>query len=169
MIAQINYYQQLIAGVLLLATCGCQPSSATSKNALLQADPELLVERGKIQFIADSTIGLRLAKQQSLPCLLFFTADWCTFCHQMEETAFADRVVGKLAQQFVCVLVDADQEPGICQQYAIEGFPTVQFIAADGRRLQRLIGRQSTQQLVSGMQSALERLAWQENADSIRR
>ncbi len=165
-ILKTNFAHLLLIAFPLLASFGCQPSSTNSVQMPLQVDPQLLVERGQIRFIADSTVGHQLAKQQGKPCLLFFTAEWCTFCHQMEATAFADPEIGKLAKQFVCILVDADREPTVCQEYAIEGFPTVQFVAANGRRLHRLVGRQSKPQLESGMQAALERLAWLENTQN---
>ncbi len=146
--------------IVLLAAIGCQPAVPSPVNALQQIDPQKIVGRGQIRFVTDSSLGCQLAKQQGMPCLLFFTAEWCTFCHQMEETAFADPEIGKLAKSFVCVLVDADREPKFCEEYGIEGFPTVQFLAADGRRLRRLVGRQSTPDLKSGMLAALERMAW---------
>ncbi len=158
-----NYIANLLLIVPLLASSGCQPAATNPITTLQQVDPQLLVERGQLRFVADSKTGQQLAKHQRKPCLLFFTAEWCTFCHQMETTAFADPTIGKLAEQFVCVLVDADREPDVCREYAIEGFPTVQFLAADGRRLHRLVGRQSTPQLATGMQAALERMAWLDN------
>ena len=155
----------LLLLLLLLAGCGRQPSNGNSIDALQQVNPDLLVERGQLRFIANANTGRQLAKSQGLPCLLFFTAEWCTFCHEMEMTAFADPAVSQLAKNFVCVLVDADREPEICQHFAIRGYPTVQFLATDGRRLHQLVGRQSTSNLIAGMQAALERLAWLESAD----
>ncbi len=150
-------------GLLLLAALGCAPSAAKPQNALQGVDPKSVVERGQLRFIDDSVLGRRVANERGLPCLLFFTAQWCTYCHQMEATAFQDRSVGKLAKQFVCVLVDADREPAVCQEYAIDGFPTILFLAADGRPLHRLVGRQPTPELISGMQAALQRVAWLED------
>ncbi len=165
MFEEPNRFRSAWLALLLLAVVGCQPGPTTpgngvSGNVLQQVDPQLLVQRGQLQFVTDSKVGSQLAKQQGLPCLLFFTAEWCTFCHQMEATAFADPAIGKLAKNFVCVLVDADREPDFCQKYEIDGFPTVQFLAADGRRLHRLVGRQSAVDLTAGMQAALERMAW---------
>ena len=171
--------QRPLIGLLLLASFGCQPSrsdpsevnSTQEKNVAgqCQVDPTLLLRRGPIQFIAHSAAGQQLAKQKNLPCLLFFTAEWCNFCQQMKATAFSDDSVDQLAQHFVCVLVDADREAEICRQYSIDGFPTVQFLAADGRRLHRLVGRQSSSALAAGMQAALLRLAWIENTERQRR
>lgn len=144
----------------LLAVAGCQQAATTPSEALQSVDPALLVQRGQLRFVADAATGRQLANQQGLPCLLFFTAEWCTFCHQMEETAFSDPAIARLADNFVCVLVDADREPGLCQEFNISGYPTVQFLSADGRKLHRLVGKQSTHGLSVGMQAALERLAW---------
>lgn len=149
--------------LFLLAVAGCQQSATDSILTLSDVDPRLVVERGGLQFVADSNVGRQLAAGQKSPCLLFFTAKWCTFCHQMEEAAFADPAIRELAERFVCVLVDADREPEVCRQFAVRGYPTVQFLAADGRQLHSLVGRQSASQLASGMQAALERLAWLDN------
>ena len=141
--------------LMLLAIVGCQPNATTSN-----LNTQQIVQRGSIRFVTDSQAGRQFAKQQGRPCLLFFTAEWCTFCHQMEATTFADPAIGELAKDFVCVLVDADREPEVCRDFAIRGYPTVQFLAADGRQLQRLVGRQPTPKLAAGMQAALERVAW---------
>jgi len=153
----------------MLANTGCQPSDTKSGAALAQVGSSVLVQRGLIHFIADSTRGRQLAKQQGLPCLLFFTAEWCTYCRQMETTTFADPTISKLAQRFVCVLVDADREPEVCRQFAIDGYPTVQFLTNNGRSLHRLVGRQPPREFAAGMQAALERFAWLEHAESLRR
>lgn len=153
----------------VIALVGCQDNVTQRDTGLSTVDPQWIVDRGGVQFVADSVVGLELAARQKRPCLLFFTAEWCTYCHQMEETAFVDPKIKQLAEQFVCVLVDADREPTVCREYAVRGYPTVQFLAADGRKLHSLMGRQSTSQLASGMQAALERLAWLENGRTISR
>ncbi len=152
----------LVSALLLLASMGCQQ---TTIDPAQQIDSQLLVQRGQIRFVADSVQGRQFAKQQGLPCLLFFTADWCTYCHQMEATAFVDPTITKLAKNFVCILVDADRESNVCQQFGIQGYPTVQFLAADGHSLHRLVGRQTTPKLAAGMQAALQRIAWLGTAD----
>ena len=141
-------YFTLVGGVV-----GCSDSTG----------PQLVSQHGNLQFVHDAAAGRQLARQQSLPCLLFFTAEWCTYCHKMEEDAFVDARVASLAEQFVCVLVDADREAEVCQQFGINGYPTVLFVSADGRQLHRLVGLQSASQLARGMQAALQRLAWLDN------
>ena len=101
-----------------------------------------------------------MAAEKNMPCLLFFTADWCTYCHEMEDTAFIDPQVAKMSENFVCVLVDADREKEVCGQFSISGYPTIQFVSSKGRVLNRLVGRQSATELVAGMRAALKRFAW---------
>ena len=61
--------------------------------------------------------------------LIFFTAQWCRFCHQMADEAFTHPQVVSLSEHFVCVLVDADSEPEICRKFGVTGYPTIQFVS----------------------------------------
>jgi len=155
-------YGVLMGALALLAAVGCGGigSDAAIPAILQNVDPSLIVRRGQLYFVQDPAAGRELAEKKGLPCLLFFTADWCTFCRQMEATAFEDSSVAALADNFVCVLVDADREPKICQDFQVPGYPTIQFIAANGTQLHRLVGRQSAPDLAHGMQAALKRFAW---------
>ena len=91
--------------------------------------------------------------------LVFFTAEWCHFCHQMADEAFTHPQVVTLAQQFVCVLVDADAEPEACKQFRVQAFPTVQFVSARGIPLNRVVGKKPGHQLMMAMQAALQSVA----------
>jgi len=148
--------------LLALAVSGCQRAEHHSAppEVLAEIGPQLLTSRGKLQFVKNVEAGYRLADEKGLPCLLFFTADWCTYCHEMEETAFVDREVAQLADNFICVLVDADLEKEVCEQFSVSGYPTIQFVSSSGRVLNRLVGLQSAQELMTGMQAALKRFAW---------
>ena len=148
--------------VLLAAVCvGCGQAGVETKPAYLAELEARFVERhGQLYFVNDVKTGCHLATQHGMPCLFFFTAEWCTFCHRMADTAFADAAVGLLGQNFVCVLVDADRERDLCAYFAVTGFPTVEFVSPQGQSLHRLVGQQSPANLVVGMQAALGRFAW---------
>ncbi len=148
--------------VLIAALCvGCgQAGVDTKPDFLTGVDPGLLERHGQLYFVNDVQTGCQLSKQRGLPCLFFFTAEWCTFCHRMADTAFADSAVGELGQNFVCVMVDADRERDLCSYFSVTGFPTVEFVSPQGQSLHRLVGQQSPANLVAGMQAALGRFAW---------
>ncbi len=117
------------------------------------------VVRGAIQFVQGYGEGYELAKKTDRPMLLFFTAQWCHFCHQMEQDAFVDESVSSLAKRFVCILVDADLEPEVCKTFDVRGYPTILFMTSRGVPLNQLTGRRSANQLVSQMEAALEAAA----------
>ncbi len=91
--------------------------------------------------------------------LLFFTAQWCQYCHQMAAEAFTNPQVVGLSEKFVCVLVDADSQPEICRQFHVSAFPTVQFVSPQGFLLNRIEGKRPGHQVMMAMQSALQTAA----------
>jgi uncharacterized protein YyaL (SSP411 family) len=91
--------------------------------------------------------------------LLFFTASWCEYCHQMAEEAFTHPQVVGLSGQFVCVLIDADAEPNVCRQFEVTGYPTIQFLSPRGVPLNRVVGKQPGHQVMMAMQAALQHVA----------
>lgn len=154
-------FRLLLTGVLMLASVGCidQPTERLP-TALRDVSPQQLERHGNLTFVRDPRLGFELAAKHHLPCLLFFTAEWCTYCHQMEQTTFSDKRVSELADEFVCILINADRQPKICRHFEVSGFPTVQFVASDGQSLEKLVGRQSAKKLIAGMRAASERFAW---------
>jgi thioredoxin-like negative regulator of GroEL len=112
-----------------------------------------------LAFVEGYQAGLARGQSANKPMLVFFTAEWCTFCRQMAEEAFCDGQVTKLADQFVCVLVDADREEQVCRQFNVRGYPTVVFLSPRGTPLNRATGKQSAAQLVIEMHSALQAVA----------
>jgi thiol:disulfide interchange protein len=152
--------------VLLASACAGCGSSGTDpvQDHLAGVDAQFLERHGQLTFVNNVEVGYKLAQERGMPCLFFFTAKWCTFCQRMATTAFPDAQVGQLGQNFVCVLVDADREQGVCQYFAVSGYPTVEFISPQGQPLHRLIGQQSPADLAAGMQAALGRFAWLSNS-----
>ena len=157
----VSFTVAALLATLLMLSLGCtQRTAEDTPQSLHGVSPELVSKLGELHFIRDVETGFAQAEARGLPCLLFFTADWCTYCHQMEETAFRDPAVIKLAEAFVCIKVDADQYPGLCRQFEVTGFPTIQFLASDRRELHRLVGRQTAGSLATGMRAASQRFAW---------
>ena len=142
---------------------GCKPAtgSASSPNATT-LDASQVTRRGSLQFVRGWELGRRVATERGRPCLVFFTAHWCTYCRRMEETTFNDAAVVQAASQFVCVLVDADAEPEVCRRLQVSGYPTVELISPTGTSLGRMTGWQSAPGFVHSLKAALHRYAWLE-------
>ncbi len=140
-----------------VATKTAEPPSPTIAPPL-EAPPSRAA-RGKLEFVEGYGRGYAQAVSQHKPMLVFFTAPWCHFCHQMADEAFTHPQVVRLADRFVCILVDADREPEVCGQFEVTGYPTIQFISPRGVPLDRMMGKKSGRQLISAMQAALQNLS----------
>jgi hypothetical protein len=53
-----------------------QPASAGMQHTKL--DATMVAERGSIKFVKGWELGRRVAAERGQPCLVFFTASWCT-------------------------------------------------------------------------------------------
>src|SRR5690606_5318434 len=121
--------------------------------------PQVEQHTGQIRFVRGFDAGMKYAASVQMPVLLFFTAEWCHFCHQMADDAFTNPQVVGLSERFVCVLIDADAEPEVCKRFRVQGFPTVQFLTPAGAQLNRLVGKKPSHQVMMAMQAALQNLA----------
>jgi thioredoxin-like negative regulator of GroEL len=172
-----------LAWVAIMLTAGCEvrsgadskPAAADSAateslEAPAEASAGVAVTRGGLQFVTGYHRGFELAREQHKPMLVFFTAEWCTYCHQMEADAFKQDPVVNLSKQFVCILVDADCEPNVCRDFRVKGYPTIQFLSPRGVPLNRITGKQPGPQLVMQMQAALQAVARRDGAgEAVRR
>lgn len=167
---------------LLLAGCEARMESAAAPPNAQQAQPPAETEtapapsvaapqlaRGNLNFVDGYARGLALAQSTHKPMLVFFTAEWCRFCHQMADEAFTQPQVVALAEHFVCVLVDADAHPDVCRQFRVQAFPTVQFVSSRGVPLNRVVGKKPGHQLMMSMQAALQSVARRPAAAEVER
>ena len=154
-----------------LMAVGCNHEPGVSNDAGrdgTEAQPADENPGGSLRFINGYHAGVDEALTRKKPMLLFFTARWCRYCQQMAEEAFAQDHISDLSRQFVCVSVDADDEPGVCQEFLVTAFPTVLFISPGGVPLNRVSGKQPARQLAAEMHAALGAVARLEGGESRR-
>ncbi len=87
----------------------------------------------------DEPAALARAKAEHRPVILDFSADWCTACKELDQTAWSDPRVREEAARFVAVKLDGtDDTPefqALTAKYGIVGMPTVLFIDSRGREV----------------------------------
>ncbi len=85
--------------------------------------------------------AFELAKRTGRPILLDIGASWCHWCHVMDEGTYSDGEVARLlAEHFVAVKVDRDQNPEVDRRYQRRvgaltgegGWPLTGFLTPDG-------------------------------------
>lgn len=85
--------------------------------------------------------AFKLARETGRPILLDIGAAWCHWCHVMDEGTYSDREVSRLiAQGFVAVKVDRDENPEVDRRYQKQvnaltgegGWPLTAFLTPQG-------------------------------------
>jgi thiol-disulfide isomerase/thioredoxin len=165
-----------LLGAVTLAGCGSRSEPATSPQrepapAASQSSveptraPRPFGSRGsahndaRMNFVHGYAEGYRQSQATGRPMLVFFTAEWCPYCHQMASEAFGQQSVVAMSQKFICVEIDADAEPDVCQQFRVQAFPIVQFVSIRGVPLNRLVGKKPGHEVMVAMQAALQSVA----------
>lgn len=168
---------QSILSLVLAAAVGCeisdeqlpiaspgQPSAAAEQAPLVPVTRPAsaavtTIRKGQLPFVQGFAAGLEQARAENRPMLVFFTAEWCGYCHQLADDAFCNPEVLALAQNFCCVLVDGDAEPATVSRFEVRGFPTIQFLSPSGVPLNRVTGKRPAAEIVQEMQAALHAVA----------
>lgn len=105
-----------------------------------------------------------VARTTNKPLMLYFTADWCPPCHQLDAEVFGNAAVAaEINERFIPVkVVDRQREEGntanvdaLERHYNVTGFPIVQFVDVTGRPLARMEGFRGVAEFERVMGTAL--------------
>jgi protein disulfide-isomerase len=112
--------------------------------------------------------GFTEARTSGKPLLLFFTADWCPPCHDLELDFFrSSHFVKRVEGDFVPVrVVDRMREDGhnspevqkLKDSAGISGFPTLLIVHADGEAAVRSVGYSSRGDTLAFLTEGVQRL-----------
>jgi thiol-disulfide isomerase/thioredoxin len=72
----------------VLVGCGDRPPAAPQVSIVETQSGVPRTLRGDVPFIVGYDAGYRRAMSTGQPTLVFFTAEWCTYCQQMAESGF---------------------------------------------------------------------------------
>ncbi len=105
-------------------------------------------EKPGIGWEKDLAAATKRAASSERPLMVDVGAVWCAPCKQMERTTCRDERVVEASGAVVPVHVDADAQPTFTERYAVEAFPTILFLDADGQEITRRTGYQSAEDLL---------------------
>lgn len=77
--------------------------------------------------------GLARGKFEKKKVFLYFHAEWCTYCLEMDRTTFKDpAVVAALNRNFIPIRVDSERETAAAALFRVKGLPDLWFLAESG-------------------------------------
>ena len=127
-------------GIFLLAF-GCGVVAADVPDSVNIAKAR---ERGRRQLFpwaAWSNETFALAKRERRFILLDCAAEWCHWCHVMDETTYVDPDVGRiLNDRFVAIRVDIDARPDLAERYGAWGWPATVIFSPDAEEVGKFRG-----------------------------
>ncbi|MGH1351587.1 MAG: DUF255 domain-containing protein, partial [Methyloligellaceae bacterium] len=89
--------------------------------------------------------------------ILDLEAVWCHWCHVMEKTTYADPQVKKLlAQKYLPVRVDQDENLELSNRYGDWGWPATIVFAPDGTEIVKLRGYIPPVRMISLLQAIID-------------
>jgi thiol-disulfide isomerase/thioredoxin len=116
--------------------------------------------------------ALKKARATRKPLMVDFWAEWCGWCHRLDQTTYVDPTVVKLSQDFVPVKVDTEggrRQTEIALRYNVSTLPTIIFLSSAGRQVLKVGQFQGPGQFPKTMDAAREAaakvMAWEAALD----
>jgi hypothetical protein len=124
------------------------------KTATLVALAQILVlapgvvQAAPIAWKCDYREALEESASRRLPVFVVIGARWCRHCRKMQaETLCNAAVAARIAEHFIPLLIDADQQGELVEKLKVSAFPTVLIISPERMIIGRHSGFQSAAQL----------------------
>ena len=82
--------------------------------------------------------GMKIAQEQNKPVMIDIYTDWCKYCKELDRVVYTDPDVINLADQFVCIKLNAGKHRDLAAKYNPSGgVPTIVFLRSDGTETYR--------------------------------
>jgi len=126
----------------------------------------------EIHWVRQFDAALKRAQTVKKPMLVDFWAEWCGWCHRLDQTTYVDPVVVKMSEDFVPVKVNTEgtsREVAVARRYEVSSLPTIAFLSPQGRLILRLSGFQGPGQFPHAIEVAKERavkiIGWEDDLE----
>jgi thioredoxin-related protein len=77
--------------------------------------------------------GMARSKFEKKKVFLYFHAEWCAYCAEMDRKTFKDpAVIAALNRNFIPIRVDSERETAAAALFRVKGLPDIWFLAESG-------------------------------------
>lgn len=97
-----------------------------------------------------------LSEKLQKPIWIYWMITENLLCDKMEEVILFSPEISDISQNFVCVRLDAQKDPGPVSQYDVNAVPSIIILDKSGNEVDRLTGLISRDGLISRLKKVLE-------------
>ena len=124
-------------------------------NSVREAATEALGKlRSGIHWMTALPDAEKQARRLKKPILAYFFLRDSEFCQKLEEGVLADKAVVDVAEEFVCVRIDAAKQADDARKLDVRGAPTILFLDGSGNEMSRVAGLADKNQLLAKLDEA---------------
>lgn len=77
--------------------------------------------------------GMAAARQSGKSIVIYFHADWCTYCVRMQKETFTHAsVINFMNDKVIAVKVDVDREKKVARSFGVRGLPATVLLMRNG-------------------------------------
>jgi len=126
-----------------------------STESVREAATEALGKlRSGIHWVKTLPEAQKDAKRLKKPIFAYFFLRDSEYCQKLEEGLLADKSVIDVAEEFVCVKIDAAKDGDEARKLDVRGAPTILLLDGDANEMSRVAGLVSKDQLLSKLDEA---------------
>ena len=68
--------------------------------------------------------AIKRSGEEGIPVLIFFDADWCSWCKKMKSETLTDKNVKEIMKNYILVFVDYDRNKFVARKFGVQGLPS---------------------------------------------
>jgi thioredoxin-related protein len=103
--------------------------------------------------------ALTRAQAEKKPVMIDFMTDWCRWCDTLDLRTYTDASVEEFINaRVIPIKIDAEKGEGIAldKKYAIQAYPTILLINADGDEIDRIVGYYPAKEFLKSMRDFVD-------------
>jgi thiol:disulfide interchange protein len=129
----------MFALIVLVALVVCFMSACIDPTPPSQPPASETPETGITWYSYDE--GMKIVQEQKKPVMIDVYTGRCPWCKELDRVVYTDSNVINLADQFVCIKINADKHRDLAARYnPTGGVPATVFLRSDGTEAHRLGG-----------------------------
>ena len=132
-----------------------ETEKSDGSDSVREAATEAIAKlRASISWLRSLADAQRQARQLKKPVLVYFFLRGSGFCQQLEEGVLADKAVVSVAEEFVCVRMNAAQQADEAHKLDVRGAPTILLLDGQGNEMSRIAGLVGKEPLMAKLDEA---------------